>query len=77
MKFPYKIETLQDGRWRAEAFHSSIGSVAVTAPDRDEAQQKLRAEIRFRLEWCPCSGVGEDHVELELQTPAAPSNRRR
>jgi hypothetical protein len=32
----------------------------------DEALQKLRAEIRYREEYCPCTGVGEDYVQLDV-----------
>jgi len=31
----------------------------------DEALAKLRDEIRYRIEYCPCSGVADDFVELE------------
>ena len=44
-----------------------MGSVETVASNRDEAARKLRAEIRYRLELCPCSGVGEDYVELEIR----------
>ncbi len=39
----------------------------VTANSRQEALDKLRAEIRYRLELCPCSGVGAEYVELEVR----------
>ena len=32
-----------------------------------EALEKIRAEIRYRLEWCPCTGVGDDYVQLDVQ----------
>ena len=32
----------------------------------DEALAKLRDEIRYRLEWCPCTGVDDDYVQLEV-----------
>jgi hypothetical protein len=31
-----------------------------------EALEKIRAEIRYRIEWCPCTGVDEDYVQLEI-----------
>jgi predicted RNase H-like HicB family nuclease len=30
------------------------------------ALDALRAEIRYRLEMCPCTGVSDDFVELEV-----------
>jgi len=34
---------------------------------QDEALAKLRDEIRYRIEYCPCSGVDEEFVRVELQ----------
>lgn len=30
------------------------------------ALERLRGEIRYRIELCPCSGVDDDFVELEV-----------
>jgi len=30
------------------------------------ALDALRQEIRYRIEYCPCTGVGDDFVELEV-----------
>jgi hypothetical protein len=30
------------------------------------ALDALRDEIRYRLELCPCTGVGDDYVELDV-----------
>ncbi len=67
MRVACTVKRLAEGRWQADAFHSSIGSVGATGDDREQALEKLRAEVRYRLEWCPCSGVGDDYVELEVQ----------
>jgi hypothetical protein len=32
-----------------------------------EALEKIRAEIRYRIEWCPCTGVGDDYVQLQVE----------
>jgi hypothetical protein len=34
-----------------------------------EALTKIRAEIRYRIEWCPCTGVDDDYVQLEIVWP--------
>jgi hypothetical protein len=44
-----------------------VGKVEVTAPIREEALAKLRNELRYRLEYCPCTGVTDDFVELQVQ----------
>jgi hypothetical protein len=33
---------------------------------RDEALARLREEIRYRIEYCPCSGVDDDFVQLDV-----------
>ncbi len=30
------------------------------------ALERLRAEIRYRIELCPCTGVDDDYVELAV-----------
>jgi len=67
MKFACQVEARPDGRWRARANGPQIGEVEVTANDRAATIEKLRNEIRYRLELCPCSGVGEHYVELEVR----------
>jgi len=37
-----------------------------SAPTAASALELLRSEIRYRIEWCPCTGVDDDFVELEL-----------
>jgi hypothetical protein len=34
---------------------------------RDEALTKMRNELQYRIEWCPCSGVSGDTVELQVK----------
>jgi len=31
-----------------------------------DALARIRAEIRYRIEWCPCTGVDDDYVQLEI-----------
>ena len=37
------------------------------AASESEALAKLRAEIRYRVEWCPCTGVDDDYVQLQIE----------
>lgn len=55
--------------------HQSDGSVLVTskspvcmsrARDEQDALRMIRDEIRYRLEYCPCSGVEDDYVQLDV-----------
>ena len=68
MKFPCTIKKLIDGDWQAKAVGTEVGNVEVSGHTRDEALAHLRAEIRYRMEWCPCSAVADDFVELEVRT---------
>lgn len=43
-----------------------------TGRTRGQSLERLIDEIRYRLEWCPCSGVADDFVELDVrEEPAA------
>ena len=37
------------------------------AASEEEALAKLRDEIRFRIELCPCTGVTDDFVQLQVE----------
>jgi hypothetical protein len=39
----------------------------VTAATREQAIEKLRGEIRYRLELCPCSGETYQHIAIEIE----------
>jgi len=72
MRFPVTLKTLIDGKIQARSIGTVAGEVTVVGSTRDEALERARNEIRYRIELCPCSTVAEDFVELEVQD-AAPS----
>jgi predicted RNase H-like HicB family nuclease len=64
MKYAVRLNPARDGGYIA---------VAVTFPNcysraatREEALSKIREEIRYRIELCPCTGVSDDFVEVEM-----------
>ncbi len=61
MKFPIRIE--QRG---AEFVATSLGEprCSVVAANRGEVVEKIRREIRYQIELCPCTGVEDDFVEV-------------
>jgi hypothetical protein len=67
MKLTCTLSHLANGKWLAKHTGSSVGPVEVTAPTREEALTKMRNELQYRIEWCPCSGVSGDTVELQVQ----------
>ena len=72
MRFPVTLKRLIDGKIQARSIGTVAGEVTVVGSTRDEALERARNEIRYRIELCPCSTVADDFVELEVQD-AAPS----
>ena len=66
MKFPSTIGRQSDGRWSLTHEGPDVGRVAVTAATREQAIEKLKGEIRYRLELCPCSGESYQHIAIEI-----------
>ena len=48
------------------------GRVEVTAPAREDALTKIRNELQYRTERCPCSGASGDTVELQVREEGGP-----
>ena len=67
MKLTCTVSHLANGKWLAHHTGSSLGQVEVTAPTREEALAKMRNELQYRIEWCPCSGASGDTVELQVR----------
>jgi hypothetical protein len=73
MKFPVTLKKLIDGRFQARCIGTVAGEVTVLAASREAVLDKITAEIRYRIEWCPCSAVSDQFVELELrEAPPSP-----
>jgi hypothetical protein len=71
MKLTCALSRLTNGNWLARHTGSSLGSVEVTAPTREEALTKMRNELQYRIELCPCSGVSGDTVALQVREEGA------
>lgn len=67
MKFHCTVKKLIEGDWFAQSLGADVGPVDATARTRDAALDLLRREIRYRMEWCPCSAVADDYVELVVR----------
>ena len=59
-----RLQHQSDGRWLATCATPVCMSRAATEAD---ALHKIREEIRYRIEWCPCTGVEDDYVQLEVE----------
>ena len=67
MKLTCTLSHLANGKWLTRHTGSSTGQVEVTAPTRDEALTKMRDELQYWIEWCPCTGASGDVVELQVR----------
>lgn len=64
MRLTCTIKRLPEG-WSAIHDSRDVGRVEVTAPTRDEVIEKIRGEVRYRLELCPCTGETYRHIEID------------
>lgn len=61
MKFHARVEATEDGEY--VAYCDAMG-VSANGLSPANALDALRQEIRYHVELCPCTSVGDDWVEL-------------
>ena len=66
MKFPCTIERQSGGEWLVRHAGTDLGTVEVRAASREAALEKMRGELRYRLEICPCTGELYQDVRIEI-----------
>jgi hypothetical protein len=66
MTFPCTLASESGGRWRAVHESRELGRVEALADSRETAVEKLKGEIRYRLELCPCTGESYQHIEVAV-----------
>lgn len=66
MRYVCSIVQQPGGAWRARHESRDIGVVEAQGPSREEAIEKLKGEIRYRLELCPCTGETYQHIDMEI-----------
>ncbi len=67
MRYRVQLKQLHDGVFYARCHAAPYGLAETHGDTSDEALDKMRQKIRYRLEWCPCSGIAEDFVELDVR----------
>ena len=73
VRFPATVKKLIDGTYQVRSIGTIAGEVSVLGNTREEAIARATEEIRYRIEWCPCSAVSDEFVELDLQdAPPSP-----
>ncbi len=63
MKFQATVEAGGDGDYVASCADPQCSGHGLSPASALDA---LREEIRYRLELCPCTGVSDDFVELDV-----------
>lgn len=63
MLFQASMEAGEDGDYIASCADPMASARGLSPAS---ALENLRAEIRYRVEICPCSSVEDDYVELEV-----------
>jgi hypothetical protein len=66
MNYSCRLMHLPNGQWLARHSGSSLGTVEVTAATKEAAKEKLRNELQYRIELCPCSGASGEIVTLQM-----------
>ena len=73
MKLTCTLARLPNGKWVARHNGSSTGQFEVAAATREETLTKMRNELRSRSEYCPCTGVTDDFVQLQVRAEGGTS----
>ena len=63
MRFEAIVEAEADGSYVATCENPQCASRGLSPASALDA---LREEIRYRIELCPCTGVSDDFVELDV-----------
>ena len=63
MKYTVHIEADEAGEFFAECAELGLKSAGLSATNALDA---LRENIRYNLEYCPCTSLGEDCIELDV-----------
>lgn len=67
MRCNCRVTRRPDGVWSIRYDGHDLGPVELTAATREQALEKMRRELKYRLELCPCSGEQVGDVDIELQ----------
>lgn len=64
MKYAVSVEVGEGGEYVASCAEMGVSASGLSAANALDA---LRDEIRYRIEMCPCTSVGDDYVQLSEQ----------
>lgn len=66
MRYRVTLKHLIDGQWQARCEAGPLGPVWRDGASREEAVERLKAEMHYQLEWCPCSSLNAEALHLDL-----------
>ncbi len=66
MKFPCTCAQLDSSEWIVRHVGTDVGTVEVTAASLEAALQRIRGELQYRLEICPCTGELYQDIRIEI-----------
>ena len=76
MRAACTLRRMRDGTWLVRHSSPILGTVQISGPSREAALTKMRDELQYRSEWCPCSGASADTVELQVSEESVPTGQR-
>jgi predicted RNase H-like HicB family nuclease len=64
MRYSVRVRKVSDREFIAQ----TVGKPDCRADGktREEALENIKGEIRYRVEYCPCSWVPDDYVQLDV-----------
>jgi len=62
----FRVRVQKDPFSGFQAFTLDKPNCNAQGETREEALENIRDEIRYRVEYCPCSWVTDDYVQLEI-----------
>ena len=63
MQFKATVEETEDGDYLAWCPDPQVQARGLSPTN---ALDRLRAELRYHVEFCPCSGVDDDYIQLDV-----------
>jgi predicted RNase H-like HicB family nuclease len=74
-RYRARLRCEADGSWVAAAVE--LPHCWSRGQSEEEALTRLRDEIRYRIEFCPCSGVDEEYVQVDVDVVGAAAEASR
>lgn len=66
MKFSCTLSRPNQGQWLVRHLSADMGTIEVASPFREGALEKMRNELRDRLELSPCCAEALKNLPIEL-----------